>query len=327
MALSATQIQKLIEDDGYPAMFEMYEQTPTLYSQIAQVVTVDSAGAPLYGDKGTEFQGMDEFREREDGAEIEDSTINETFTWQARIRQYSRSLLIPARVIRANDLSAAQSLIQQAAPGWARQALRQKDDFVAGMFQKGTLTAGSLQYFDNGYLNNSDPNAGFIYDGLPWFDTAHTLSDGTGSYSNHTASLPLTEANLETALIAMTDTNAVDDRGNRVSVTPTHLLVPAGLQFTAQKILRSASLPGSANNDINPLFNSVIPVTWRALRDSSSAWWLIQAQEGLRVYDSGVPVLRQYEKANGDIQISAEYLFGATVTNWRFAYCGNKAAS
>jgi hypothetical protein len=327
MALSATQIQKLIEDDGYPAMIEMYDSVPSLYQDIAEVLNTNDAGMPLYGDKGTTFQGMDEFREREDGAEFEDSTINEVHTWQCKIRQYGRALIIPSRVLLANDLSAAQSLIQQAAPGFGEQAKRQKDDFVAGMFQKGTLTAGSLPYFDNTFAKNTDPNRGFIYDGLPWFDTAHALSDGSGSYSNHSASLALTEANLETVLIAMTDTNAVDDRGNRVSITPTHLLVPAGLQFTAQKILRSVSLPGTANNDINPLFNSVIPVTWRALRDSSSAWWVIQAKKGLRVYDSGVPRLRQYTLQNGDLAIMPEYLFGAAVTNWRFHYCANKAAS
>jgi hypothetical protein len=327
MALSATQIQGLIEDDGYPAMFEMYDRMPSLYQDIAEVVSVNDAGMPLYGDKGEEFQGMDEFREREDGAEFEDSTINKILTWQCKIRQYGRALVIPSRVVQANDLSAAQKLIAEAAPGFAEQAKRQKDDFVAGMFQKGTLTAGSTAYFDNSYGNNADPNAGFIYDGLPWFDTAHTLSDGTGSYANHTVSLTLSEANLETAIIAMTDTNAVDDRGNRVSINPTHLLVPAALQFTAQKILRSVSLPGSPNNDINPLFNAVIPVTWRALRDSSSAWWLIQAKKGLRVYDSGPPVLRQYLRENGDVAIMPEYRFGAVVTNWRFAYCANKAAS
>ena len=138
-----------------------------------------------------------------------------------------------------------------------------------------------------------------------------------------------TEANLETVLTAMRTTNAVDERGDRIVIRPTHLVVPPALIFTANKILRSVQLPGSANNDINPLQGALIPVSWRALTDSASAaaFWVIQAGRGLRVYDSGVPRLRQYPHMNGDISIIADFSFGATVTNARYHYCANKAAS
>ena len=329
MAISATQIQELIENDGYPAMFESYERETPLYSQIAEVVDVSAAGAPLYGDKGSTFQNVDRFKEIEDGADPEDSTFNKAYTWQAKIRRYSRRIRIPATVLRANDIQAAREQIVEATREWGELAILHKEDFVAGMFQKGTLTAGSLDYFDNGYLNNSDPNAGFIYDGLPWFDGAHTISGGSSTFSNIDTSLPLTEANLETVLTRMRGTNAVDERGDRVVIRPTHLIVPPALIFTANKILNSVLLPGSQNNDINPLQGLLIPVSWRALTDTASAaaFWVIEAGKGLKVYDSGVPVLRQYEHMNGDVSIIAEFQFGATVTNWRYHYAANKADS
>ena len=329
MAISATQIQELIENDGYPAMFEAYDRETPLYPQIAEVVDVTAAGAPLYGDKGSTFQNVDRFKEIEDGADPEDSTFNKAYTWQAKIRRYSRRIRIPATVLRANDIQAAREQIVTATQEWGELAILEKEDFVAGMFQKGTLTAGSTQYFDNSYLNNNDTNAGFIYDGLPWFDGAHTLSGASSTYSNINTSLALTEANLETVLTAMRSTNAVDERGDRIVVRPTHLIVPPALIFTANKILQSVQLPGSPNNDINPLQGALIPVSWRALTDtaSASAYWVIQAQRGLRVYDSGVPILRQYEHMNGDISIIAEFQFGATVTNWRYHYAANKADS
>jgi hypothetical protein len=327
--ISGTQIQELIENDGYPAMFETYERETPLYPQVAEVVSVGDAGAPLYGDKGSVFQNVDRFMPIEDGADPEDSTLDKGWTWQCAIKRYSRRIRIPATLLAANRLSEARDSIVTAAREWGELAIIQKDDHLAGLFQKGTLTAGSTEYFDNSYLQNADPNAGFIYDGLPWFDGAHTIGGGSSTYSNISTSLALTEANLETVLTTMRHTNAVDDRGDRVVIRPTHLVVPPSLIFTANKILNSVLLPGSANNDVNPLQGALIPVSWRALTDaaSSSAFWVIQAGRGLRCYDSGAPTLRQYQHMNGDISIIAEYQFGATVTNWRYHYAANKSDS
>jgi hypothetical protein len=326
--ISATQIQELIENDGYPAMFESYDREAPLYPQICQVVDASSTGAPLYGQKGAVFKGVDRFEELEDGNDPEDSTLGKDYTWQAKIRTYSRRIRIPRRVLAANRLGEVKASLVEAADEWGELSRLQKDDFVAGMFQRGTLTAAQPAFFDNTYINNTDPNAGFIYDGLPWFDTAHQINGS--SYANHVASgSALTEANLETHLETMTTTNAVDARGNRVIIRPTHLIVPGGLNFTAQKILRSVQLPGSANNDINPLQGALIPVKWSALTDaaSSAAYWIIEAQKGLKAYDSGAPVLEQYRHMNGDVSIIATYNFGATVSDWRRHFCANKAAS
>lgn len=328
--ISATQIQELLENDGYPVMFESYDREAPLYSQIAEVVDVSDAGAPLYGDKLTVMRGVDVFQELEDGNDPEDSTLGKAYTAQAKIRTYSRRIRIPRRVLAANRLGEVKASLIEAASEWGELARLQKDDFVAGMFQKGTLSLAQPAFFDNSYINNADPNAGFIYDGLPWFDTAHTIGGSSSTFANHVASgSALTEANLETHLETMTTTNAVDDRGNRIVVRPTHLIVPGGLNFTAQKILRSVQLPGSANNDINPLQGLLIPVKWAALTDSASsaAYWIIEAGKGLRCYDSGAPVLEQYRHMNGDVSIIATYNFGATVTDWRRHFCANKAAS
>ncbi len=102
--ISGTQIQELIENDGYPAMFETYERETPLYPQVAEVVSVGDAGAPLYGDKGAVFQNVDRFQPIEDGADPEDSTLDKGWTWQAAIKRYSRRIRIPATVLAANNL-------------------------------------------------------------------------------------------------------------------------------------------------------------------------------------------------------------------------------
>jgi len=330
MAVDVSQVVALVENDGYEAMFEQYDAMPAMYQNMGRIINPTDAGISLYGDRGTVFMGHQRFDERADLQEINDSTTDVAYNWQASIGQYSRGMVLPSRLLRSNGAaSAVKARIIEFARDRAEIAMLQKDDHVAAMFQKGTLTAGSVESFDNTYPGNPDPNRGFIYDGLPWFDTAHTIAGGAGTYSNHAASAPLTQANLQAALIAMRSTNAVNDRGERIMIRPDTIVVPAGLEYTARTILNSTQVTGSNNNDVNPIAGSLDIVVWNALSDaaSASAWWLVQRGRGLRIYDSGAPRLWVTTLDNGDIKVNSEYLFGAAVDQWRYHYCANKAAS
>ncbi|MEL6344724.1 MAG: Mu-like prophage major head subunit gpT family protein [Myxococcota bacterium] len=329
MALSVTQIVELIENDGYPAMFETYDRVPPVYQNFGEVINPADAGMPLYGDRGTVFMGVEDFRKREDGAEFDDSTMDKAFNWQCNIDQWARAITIPSRVREANDLQRARASIVRAANGWGEKAILHKEDHIAGMFQKGTLTAGSTRYFDNSFPDNADPNPGVIYDGQPWFDEAHPLAGSSSTFSNHLPTTTLGIDGVQDGLTKMESDNAVDERGDRIMIMPTHLVVPMGLRFQAQRIINSELIPGSQNNDINPIRGRLEVLPWRALRDATSAaaWWIIQERRGMRIYDSGAPRIVAKEKENGDIVVQAEFYFGACIDNARYALCGNKAAS
>jgi hypothetical protein len=88
-------------------------------------------------------------------------------------------------------------------------------------------------------------------DGVPFISSAHPLQGG-GTGSN-TLSVPadLSEAALEDLTIQMWLTT--DDRGNRISLMPRSLIVPAQEMYNAQRILKSTFQSGTANNDINAL--------------------------------------------------------------------------
>ena len=330
--IDVSQVIELVENSAYPAMFESYGQAPAVYPQICEVVTPEEAGTPLYGDKGSEFQSVEGHRKMLDGQDFDDSTLDRGWTWQAAIHPYGGSITIPRRLRDANALTGRMKAdLVRAARSWGKSAIIEKDDIVAGMFQKGTLTAGSTLYFDGSFPQNSDSNRGFIYDGLPWFDGAHTLSGSSSTFSNISTSLALTSANLQTALNTMRVTNAVDERGKRVMITPDIMVVPGGMEFTALTVMESVLLPGSANNDANVVRGSLARgvLSWNALSDaaSASAWWIGQAGQGIRCYDSGAPVIEVKEKENGDIVVQSRYYFGAAVTNWRYWYAANKADS
>ncbi len=314
-SIDVSQIPEVVKRAGYGVMIESYEAVPTLYPLFSEIVLPDEIESPLYGDKGSVIEDMERFKEREDGQEIEASSAETAYTWRIKCRQFSRKIVLPARLLRAANASArVPGMIAQFAGGFGRVAPLQKDDFCADIFQKGTLTAGSRPFFDNTYPGETDSNAGFIYDGLPFFDTAHTISGGSGTYANHVVSSALSQANLQTALTAMTKTNAVNERGERVLIQPTHLMVPPGLEYTAKVILQSAQATGGNNNDINPIAGTLQLMVNRALDDAASAssWWLVTSGQSLRVID---------------VEVIAEFEYGAGVKNWRYSYCANKAAS
>lgn len=329
--LAPNELAALIDETGYPVLMDSYGPDPLTYEQFVEVLPV--AGTNLYGEKLRVLQAIGRFKKRRDGEHFAQDTPLRGPTAQLAIHPYGESFEIPRRLLEANNAKAnVVQIVQEHMTEFGRKARLTKEDFVADMFQKGTLTAGSLEFFDNSFPDNDDPNAGVIYDGLPWFDTAHTITGGSTTFANHIASAALSSATLQTALDAMENTNAKDERNDRVEVRPTHLVVPTGLRWTADVILNSTLIPGSAQNDRNSLQGRLQPITWRALDDAASAaaWWVVDAANGsgVRVRDSGAPVIRMaWDEERGVMLVTAEYYFGAAVRNWRFAHANNKAAA
>ena len=330
MSVDVSQVTELVNNDGYAAMFEMYDSVVPVFPRLGRVINPLEAGVELYGDKGTVFAAHERFKRREDGQDIEASSTEKAYTWRCAIHQYSRGMVLPARLLRSNGAKdAVKAKILEFAQDRGEAAILDKEDIIAGMFQKGTLTAGSTMYFDNTYPGEADPNRGFIYDGLPWFDGDHTAISGS-TYSNIVTSGALTQANLESSLATMQRTNAKNDRGDRIRIRANALLVPSGsMEYTARKTVQTPLVTGSNNNDINPIAGSLEVIPWAALDDTASAaaWWLGVLGRGLRIYDSGPPRLWVMTRENGDLVVNCEYYFGAAVDNWRYWMANNKADS
>lgn len=328
MSLSVTELAELVDATAYPVLLEAAAAQPAIFPQFCKVnpITTDM----LYGTKGTVLGALGEFRRRRDGGALEHDRVGKSHTWQVAFHPFSKILTIPMRLA---DASNAAGKIGDMVAGTAQKAgsraITDKDRFVAAVMQKGTLTAGSLDYFDNSFVDNADPNPKFIYDGLPFFDTAHTDNAGS-TYSNHEAGGSLTSANLETYLQTIRQTNAKDDRGGEMVIEPDVIVVPPGLEFTAARVLNSALTAGTANNDVNALQGRLRPVVNRYLSDaaSASAGWIGQAGAGLEVWDSGIPQVRTgVDLEHGNYIVTFEYHFGVTVTDWRFWFNFGKAAS
>jgi len=333
--MNLTMIPQLINDHGYSLMMNTYEAYPTVRERIGQVVPIPADGS-VAGDKGDVLSTVGRPAWIRPGQSSPRDQIGSAYTWYMAVHKMSRSLEFTKEMIAASDASGRlQRKLEDAGREFGQTFQDEKEDFVAGMLQDGTLTAGSAPtghrpgYFDGSFPGNADPYSTVIYDGLPWFDTAHTdFADTSTTKANHTVTAALTDANLKTTLTTMRVTNAVNYRGDLVSINPNTLLVPTALGYTARTLLNSQQLAGSANNDVNVLRGSLDVIDWARLSDDTDAWWLLEAGKGLRIADSGAPVISSYYDEDRQVMVVLyTSYFGATITDWRYSFCCNKAAA
>ena len=271
-------------------------------------------------------------KERHEGDSI-DSTSGafEDYYFQIKRRQYVARADIPKEIV---DPNAAANWIQSWIQKFAEAADRTKEEFCAGILNKGPLTAGDKTYFNNGVPGYPDPNPGFIYVGLPLVDTAHNQSKRvTGTtYSNHTASLSFSRTNLQTVYNTMSVTNAYDRNGDKIVISPNMILANPTLKFTIDPVIESTVQ--DADLQVNPMAKvSWNTVYWRYLTDTDG-WYVFEAGQG-----GGCPDLLLIEdwkpveiEINYDFDrkvnvITGEIFFGAGVRDWRRTYCANVAAS
>ena len=98
-------------------------------------------------------------------------------------------------------------------------------------------------------LNNAFDSTITGGDGKELCATDHPLTNGNTFRNELSTAAALNETSLENSLI---DISAfVDERGLKVSVRGTKLIVPPALQFVADRLLESTLRPGTADNDIN----------------------------------------------------------------------------
>jgi phage major head subunit gpT-like protein len=106
---------------------------------------------------------------------------------------------------------------------------------------------------------------------------SHPRADGGTAQSNASGSgITLTEANLNTALLAMRA--QLDDKGMKIGMKADTILVPPALEKTAHVILDSNLRSGTADNDANYFKGLLKVISWDWL-SSSTAWFLLDSSQ------------------------------------------------
>ncbi len=121
--------------------------------------------------------------------------------------------------------------------------------------------AYTLAEFVYGFFVNNPT----IYDGNTLFTT--------GNHSNTPSSTAaLSTAAMQAGVTAMRE--QTNFAGKRIGLRPRFLVVPPELEFVAMVITKSAGVPGSNNNDINPMIGYCTPIVSAQLT-STTNWFLV----------------------------------------------------
>ena len=162
-------------------------------------------------------------------------------------------------------------------------------------------------------------NNSTIFDNKALFHADHKNLIGSGTRP--------TQAAIQAMILKMQQ--QTDQFDEAIYITPRTIIVPVGYEFDLAVILRSAQVPGSANNDINPLYNYPLKVVQspvlNALAGANAVPWFLAADQssvrGIQVdYLNGqeTPTVRRWEK-QGQLGFTWDiYLdWGITVRDYR----------
>lgn len=236
---------KLLEPGLRKTFFETYKEKPEQFSQVFNILTSKKAietdsrmgGFSTWNPKGSL-----------DATEYEDPTKLDTVMYKHTT--FSKGFTVDKELV--DDEMYGQ--ISKLPKALARAA-------------RATIESESIKVLNTAYTASPTNFQGEALIGT------HTRLDG-GTTTNDIGALTLSEANLEIAMKLASE--QVDERGLKIQMMPDVLVVPRALQYTAQKIIKSAQMPGTDFNDINPMQNQFKVVVLDYLTDQNN-WFLIDS--------------------------------------------------
>ena len=136
--------------------------------------------------------------------------------------------------------------------------------------------------FNNGFSTETTP------DGVSLYNSAHLLKGGGTARNTFATQADLSATSLMQAMID-TQNEQKDEAGHLAApINSWKLYIPPALEFTADRLINSVGLPGSADNDRNPIKSRR---SWEIIVNphlsDTDAWFLVasnKAQHGLTFY-------------------------------------------
>ena len=223
MAISRAQLAKELEP-GFNALFGMeYARYDDEHAEIYETESSDRAF-----EEEVMLTGFGSAPVKSEGAAVTFDDAQEAFTARYTHETISLAFSITEEAIEDNL--------------YDRLASRYTKALARSMAHTKQVKAAAV-------LNNAFDSTVTGGDGKELCATDHPLTNGNTFRNELSTAADLNETSLENSLI---DISAfVDERGLKVSVRGTKLIVPPALQFVADRLLESTLRPGTADNDIN----------------------------------------------------------------------------
>ena len=258
------------------------------------------------------FTGFGEAPTKSEGAAVQFDSATESFT-----SRYSHDTVALAFAVteEAMEDNLYDTFAKIRARGLARAMSTTKQVKAANVFNNGFSTS-----FPGG-------------DGQPFFSNSHPVMSGT--QDNLLAASDLSEATLETALIAIQQTK--DDRDILIGARARSLHIPPNLQFTAEKILNSTLStqigvnPGTATNgatnlnDVNAIRSmSMLPSGYfvnHRFTDTNAYFIKTDVPNGAKMFVRA-PLATKMEPDfdTGNLRFKARERYSFGFSDWRSYY-------
>jgi hypothetical protein len=292
MAISRGQLVKELEP-GLNALFGLeYKQYENQHAEIYTTETSDRAF-----EEEVMLSGFAQAQTKAEGQGVSFDNAQETFTARYTHETVALAFSITEEAIEDNLYDRLASRYTKAL---ARSMAQTKQVKAVNPLIQGLPTTDG---FDSG-------------DGVSLFNTAHPTIAGTFK-NTLTTQADLNETSLEQSLIdiaAMTD-----ERGLKIAAKGVKMIIPSELQFTAERLMKSAQRVGTADNDINAIASKgMIPqgyVVNNFLTDTDAFYIITDVPNGMKYFQrAAIKTAMEGDFDTGNVRYKARerYSFGVS---------------
>ena len=288
MAISRQQLAKELEP-GLNALFGL--EYKNYENQHAEIFDVESSDRAF--EEEVMLAGFANASVKPEGSAVSFDSANETFTARYTHERIALAFSITEEAVEDNLYD---SIAKRYTKALARSMANTKQVKAANV------------------LNNAFDSSFTGGDGKELCATDHPVIAGT--FKNElSTSADLNETSLEQALIDIA--GMVDERGLKIAAKGVKMIIPSELQFTAERLMKTANRVGTADNDINALVSKgMIPqgyVVNNYLTDTDAFFIKTDIPNGLKMFNrAALKTAMEGDFDTGNVRYKARerYSFG-----------------
>ena len=296
MAISRAQLAKELEP-GLNALFGLeYDRYENEHSEIFDEETSDRAF-----EEEVMLAGFTTAPVKEEGSAITFDSALDTYTARYTMETIALAFSITEEAIEDNL--------------YDRLASRYTKALARSMAQTKQIKAASI-------LNNAFSTSSPIGDGAALCSSAHPSLSGNQRNQLSTAA-DLNETSLEQMLIDIS--GITDERGLKVAIRGTKLIIPKELQFIAERLMATNLRTATADNDINALRSmGMLPqgaVVNHFLTDTDAFFIKTDAPNGFKLFNrSPIKTAMEGDFDTGNMRFKARERYSFGVSDWRCVF-------
>jgi hypothetical protein len=296
MAISRAQLAKELEP-GLNALFGMeYDRYENEHSEVFDEETSDRAF-----EEEVMLAGFTTAPVKEEGSAITFDSAQETYTARYTMETIALAFSITEEAIEDNL--------------YDRLASRYTKALARSMAQTKQIKAASI-------LNNAFSTAFPVGDGAALCSSAHPSLSGNQRNQLSTPA-DLNETSLEQMLIDIS--GITDERGLKVAIRGTKLIIPKELQFIAERLMATNLRVGTADNDLNAVKSmGMLPqgaVINHFLTDTDAYFIKTDAPNGFKLFNrSPIKTAMEGDFDTGNMRFKARERYSFGVSDWRSVF-------